>query len=90
VNLGKGASGRLDGLPDQSSDNAWAVGTASVGSDSSQPLILHWNGHQWARVLGVSVPGFGYVSMYGVAIHSATDPWAVARPNPPPSRSCGR
>jgi hypothetical protein len=63
VNLGKGVSGRLDGLADQSPDNAWAVGTAYVGSDSSRPLILHWNGRQWTRVPGAGVPGFGYVSL---------------------------
>jgi hypothetical protein len=77
VHLAKGISGRLDGLAAASADDAWAVGTADVSDDSLQPLFLHWNGRQWARVPGASVPGFGYVSMYGVAIHSATDAWAV-------------
>ena len=77
VNLGKGVSGRLDGLADQSPDNAWAVGTAFVGSDSSRPLILHWNGRQWTPVPAAGVPGFGYVSLLGVAVRSAADAWAV-------------
>lgn len=77
VHLAKGTSGRLDGLAAASADDAWAVGTADVSDDSLQPLFLHWNGREWVRVPEASVPGFGYVSMYGVAIHSATDAWAV-------------
>jgi hypothetical protein len=77
VSLGKGAAGRLDGLAAASASDAWAVGTTYPGPDSSQPLFLHWNGSQWARIAGASVPGFGYVMIYGVALRSATDAWAV-------------
>lgn len=77
VRLANGASGRLDALAAVSATDAWAAGTAYPGSDSSQPLFLHWNGRQWTRVPGASVPGFGYVSLLGVAARSATDAWAV-------------
>lgn len=82
VSLAKGASGRLDGLAVKSAGDAWAVGTTYPNADSSQPLFLHWDGRQWARVPGAAVPGFGYVSMYGVAIDSATDAWAVGEAAP--------
>jgi len=82
VRLPAGDSGRLDGLAAASASDAWAVGTADVSARSTQPLFLHWNGRQWARVPGASVPGFGYVSMLGVAIRSATDAWAVGQAEP--------
>ena len=77
VNLAKGASGRLDGLAVKSASDAWAVGTTYLSGDSSQPLFLRWDGRQWSRVPGAAVPGFGNVSMDGVATGSATDAWAV-------------
>jgi hypothetical protein len=77
VNLGTGVAGRLDGLAVWSARDAWAVGTAYPGSQSAQPLILHWDSRQWARVPGAGVPGYGYVMLLGVAVRSATDAWAV-------------
>jgi len=77
VHLGTKAGGRLDGLAVSSATNAWAVGTAYPGSQSAQPLILHWDGHQWARVPAAGVPGYGYVMLLGVAVRSAIDAWAV-------------
>jgi hypothetical protein len=77
LSLGKIAGARLDGLAASSATDAWAVGSVSPDSDSSQPLFLHWDGRQWARVQGAAVPGFGYVALLGVAVRSATDAWAV-------------
>jgi hypothetical protein len=83
VSLGKTTgAGRLDGLAVRSSTDAWAVGTAYPGSSTMQPLILHWNGRQWARMPGAGVPGFADVSLLGVAVHSATDAWAVGEAQP--------
>jgi hypothetical protein len=77
VRLGAGVAGRLDGLAAASPGNAWAVGTAYPGADPAQPLILHWNGRRWARSPAAAVPGFGYVTLLGVAVHGAADAWAV-------------
>jgi hypothetical protein len=77
VNLGQVISARLDGLAASSASDAWAVGSAWPDSRSQQPLMLHWNGRRWARVEGAGVPGFGYVTLLGVAVHSAADAWAV-------------
>lgn len=82
VRLPAGTGGRIDGLAAASGSDAWAVGTIDVSQKSARPLFLHWNGRQWTRVAGASVPGFGYVSMLGVAIHSATDVWAVGEAQP--------
>jgi hypothetical protein len=77
VNLGNGITGRLDGLAAGSASDAWAVGSAWLQSPSAQPLFLHWNGRQWTRIPGAAVPGFAYVMLSSVAMHSATDAWAV-------------
>jgi hypothetical protein len=77
LRLGRLSSARLDGLAAASPRDAWAVGSVSRAASSQRPLLLHWNGHRWARVPGAGVPGFGYVSLLGVAVRSATDAWAV-------------
>jgi hypothetical protein len=77
LRLGKLSSARLDGLAAASPRDAWAVGSFSRDPGSQRPLMLRWNGHRWARVPGASVPGFGYVSLLGVAVRSAADAWAV-------------
>jgi hypothetical protein len=77
LNLGKAPSARLDGLAAASASDAWAVGTVWPSSVSARPLFLRWNGRRWARIPGANVPGFGYVTLLGVAVHSATDAWAV-------------
>src|ERR1700691_4904504 len=77
ITVGNAPSARLDGLASASATDAWAVGPAWPSSDSAQPLFLHWNGRQWARIPWASVQAFGYVSWVGVAAHSATGAWAV-------------
>lgn len=77
VSLGTGVGGRLDGLAVRSATDAWAVGTAYPDSSTGQALIMHWNGHRWARQAAPSVPGVPYTELLGVAAHSATDAWAV-------------
>lgn len=77
VSLGTGVGGRLDGLAVQSATDAWAVGTAYPDSSTGQPLIMHWNGHRWARQAAPSISGLPYTQLFSVAAHSATDAWAV-------------
>lgn len=62
-----------------SSSSAWAVGAFTPkGGSSSGPLILHWNGTTWKRVLSASLdrPAQGAL-LQGVAIVSGADAWAV-------------
>jgi hypothetical protein len=73
---GATGAGRLDGIAALSASNAWAVGTAMTANRFA-PLILHWNGHQWARVPAAPVPGYAATILLGVAAASARDAWAV-------------
>lgn len=74
---------RLWAIGASSADDAWAVGErwadSPYGSGPRQvpyPLIEHWDGHAWTEVrVGnpKDLPG----SLYGIAVISATDAWAV-------------
>ncbi len=70
--------GRLDGIAALSASDAWAVGGAETATGTtSAPLILHWDGRQWARVRAAPVPGYGYTELLGAAAASPSDAWAV-------------
>lgn len=83
LSLGAGVGGRLDGLAARSATDAWAVGTAYPSSSTGQPLILHWNGHRWTRVAAPAAGALPYTELLGVAVHSATDAWAVGEATGP-------
>ena len=70
-------AGRLDGVTALSASNAWAVGGAINANHISAPLIIHWNGHRWARVRAAPVPGYFDTELQGVAAASPSDAWAV-------------
>jgi hypothetical protein len=40
-------------------------------------LIAHWNGRRWDRVPTPAVPGYGQVSLFGIAAAATDDIWAV-------------
>jgi hypothetical protein len=73
---GATGAGRLDGIAALSASNAWAVG-AAMTTNTSAPLIIHWNGHRWARVRAAPVPGSIDTELLGVAAASPNDAWAV-------------
>ena len=74
---GATGSGRLDGIAALSASNVWAVGAALTANHNSAPLIIHWNGRQWARVRAAPVPGYADTELLGVAAASPSDAWAV-------------
>jgi len=69
----------LNGVRAESPTDIWAVGESAPGislaTGGARPLILHWDGHTWARVASPS-PGTGAV-LNAVRTVSATDAWAV-------------
>lgn len=73
---GATGTGRLDGIAALSASNAWAVGAATT-ANASAPLIIHWNGRQWARVPAAPVPGYATTELLGVAAASPSNAWAV-------------
>ena len=60
------------------SGGTWAVGGTSVTSSSSMPLILRWNGTMWKLVRSPNPTGA--VNLFGVAVTSARNAWAVGYP----------
>ena len=81
---GATGAGRLDGIAALSASNVWAVGAALTANHNSAPLIIHWNGRQWARVRAAPVPGYADTELLGVAAASPSDAWPSARPRTPP------
>jgi hypothetical protein len=61
--------GFLNGVSAVSPSDAWAVGSGTSG-----PLILHWNGTSWSGVTGPNAP---LCHLTGVSMDSAADGWAV-------------
>jgi hypothetical protein len=68
----------LSGLSIVSSNDIWAVGFFTSGSDSSiiKTLIEHWNGKQWSIVSSPD-PGVGGNQLTDVVARSSNDVWAV-------------
>jgi hypothetical protein len=50
---------------------AWAAGSTELGG--ADPMIVHWNGHQWTRV---TTPGKA-AQLYGIGFSAAKYGWAV-------------
>lgn len=61
-----------------SADDIWAVGLhhGSYGTPPEQTLVEHWDGSAWSVVSSPN-PGMTTSILYGVAVGSAGDVWAV-------------
>lgn len=66
----------LNAVSATSASNAWAVGSYGTSTNTSLPLILHWNGRSW-QVSKVVIPMLLRVDLSGVSAVSASDVWAV-------------
>jgi hypothetical protein len=69
----------LNAVTAVSADNAWAVGTATVGGRYNS-LTMHWNGQYWTLVTG-NTPG-GDASLLSVTSSWTNNIWAVGITNP--------
>lgn len=68
---------RLEGVAAVGSDDAWAVGYYAAGDGQGEStLVLHWNGHSWARVAAPNPGRFGG-RLSSVSAASGSDAWAV-------------
>jgi hypothetical protein len=68
----------LLGVSAVSSSDAWAAGWYYLtGGESSNTLILHWNGTSWTRVPSPNPVHLGFNALNGVSGRSAADAWAV-------------
>jgi hypothetical protein len=73
-----GTATSLSAVAATSASNAWAVGCTAdcfISSATPQTVILHWNGHGWARV--ASPAGGTTGALTGVAAVSAGNAWVV-------------
>jgi hypothetical protein len=79
---------QLSGIAADSPSDIWAVGQFFSAADAKQPLILHWNGTTWTRAT-LPGPGSKTEMLYGAAVVSPTDAWAVGLgPCVGPSGNC--
>ena len=66
----------LHGVAAVASDNVWVVGGQTSGSDTqNQPLVLHWDGTEWAKVQVLDPSPYGYLN--GIVALGADNIWAV-------------
>jgi hypothetical protein len=66
-----GAINALDGV---ASDDLWAVGNVRQTQVGSQPIIMHWNGAQWADY---TPPDVGSNLLHDVVALATDDVWMV-------------
>jgi len=66
----------LYGVSVAASNDIWAVGRYYTGSTTTQTLIEHWNGTSWSTTTSPN-PGTSNNDLYGVAVASSTNVWAV-------------
>jgi hypothetical protein len=59
-----------------SANDIWAVGIHSTTTTGSQTLTEHWDGSQWSVIPSPDVTPYNN-SLFGVAIVSTNDAWAV-------------
>lgn len=73
-----GIESHLRGVTALASNDVWAVGNyVSTSGGPSQPLVLHWDGIQWA-IVSASTPNQVGI-LYGVSELAPDDVWAVGR-----------
>ena len=78
-NLVGNLEGYLQGVAGASTNDVWAVGYSFNDSTFAyQTLIEHWDGVSWSVVPSPN-PGTTHDDLYGIAILSANDMWAVGR-----------
>jgi len=67
----------LTGLTANSASDIWAVGREYINTSNTYiTLVERWNGSQWSIVTSPS-PGVGFNALYGGAVASPNDVWAV-------------
>jgi hypothetical protein len=70
-------SNEISGVSAVSPTEAWAVGGEGTPfGPGYRPLILHWDGNTWARVVNPN-PSQGGDFLFDVTASSASDAWAV-------------
>lgn len=57
--------------------NCWAVGAATVGSSSQEPIAEHWNGRIWSLRILPEPAGLPADELRGVSCPGTTRCWAV-------------
>jgi hypothetical protein len=73
---GQTAANQLRGVAARSAGNVYAAGVAQAPDGTELTLLLHWNGHSWARVTSADPAGSGGVSeLQGVAASTAAGFW---------------
>lgn len=66
----------LRGVAAIASDNVWAVGGQTSGSNTpNHPLVLHWDGTEWIKVQVLDPSPYGYLN--GIVALGADNIWAV-------------
>jgi hypothetical protein len=77
----------LLGISADATNDAWAVGFQGPENDSSQTLVVHWDGKNWNSVVTPNV-GSGANQLNAVQALSPTDVWAVGFSTsvPPPQQ----
>jgi hypothetical protein len=66
----------LSGVSARSGTDAWAVGTATNGSNIDSTVTMHWNGTTWSKKTSPN-PGTNYNRLFGVDIVSGGNAWAT-------------
>ncbi len=74
-NLGTDANS-LMGIAAAGSSDIWAVGFSGQNLGHDETMTMHWNGSLWSIVPSPN-PGSDYSILYGVAVVSTNDVWAV-------------
>jgi hypothetical protein len=72
---GQAAGNQLRGVAARSAANAYAVGVAIAPGGAEVTLLLHWNGHRWARAASPNPGGGGVSELQGSAASAATGFW---------------
>lgn len=67
----------LRGVAAASRTDVWAVGWFVTSQQASIALVEHWNGSQWSVASTSDVAGGQQNQLYGVAVVSSSDVWAV-------------
>jgi len=73
---GQAAANQLRGVAARSAGNVYAVGVAIAPGGAEVTLLMHWNGHRWARATSPNPAGSGGNNqLQGIAANAATGFW---------------
>jgi hypothetical protein len=72
-----------------SASDVWGVGLAVEGTATAHPLIEHWDGHSWSRVVDSGLPyqPVSGASLAAVSADAPTDVWAAGEIDNGPSET---